>query len=114
MLRRFWRGGYSLAASFWLFYVLGFFVASIVLVLAAGVLYRLHLEPFGRVLLVSIPLYSLFAAVGVWRSATAYPFNGVARFWAWAAKGIVGFYSLCILYQAANGGAARVAILLME
>ena len=89
MLRSFLRGDYSLAASFWLFYVLGFLIASIVLVLVGSALYRLHLEPFGRVLLVSIPLYPLFAAVGVWRSATAYPFTGAARFWAWAAKGIV-------------------------
>jgi hypothetical protein len=111
---RFWRGEYSLPRSFWGFYVLGYLAAFLVLTLAAIPFFLLHLHPFGRILQIGYFVYPLWAGIGVWRSAKAYPFTGAARFWAWAAQGVVLVFGLVILFNAANGGALRVAAVLME
>jgi hypothetical protein len=114
MFGRFWRGQYSLPRSFWAFYVLGWPIACIGLTLAAIPFFLLHVHPFGGILQIGYLLYPLWAGVGVWRSARAYPFTGAARFWAWAAQGVVGFFGLAILIQAASGGAVRLAGALMQ
>jgi hypothetical protein len=122
MIERFWRGQCSLPLSFWGFYVLGWPAACVALTLAAVSFFLLHMHPVGRVLQLGYFAYPFWAGIGVWRSAKAYPFTGAARFWAWAAQGVVGFVaaqvvvSLCglmILY-AANGRAVRIVDLLMK
>jgi hypothetical protein len=55
-----WRGEYSLASSFWGFFVLGTYIVRIVFLVPLA---------FGPVLALG---YDLIAAVGVWRSANAF------------------------------------------
>ena len=83
-LRGLWRGELPLGEAFWLYFVVGSSVASILgLLLAAAVQYAVEyvglgeaLEKSGALLLyaylsVLVPaIYQVFAAVGAWRSAS--------------------------------------------
>jgi hypothetical protein len=71
-----WCGQYSLAKAFWLFFILGAFLAPI----AAMVIYipfSLAGMPQTRqpLAVLAMVAYPVFAAVGVWRSANAHPFQ---------------------------------------
>lgn len=71
MIRHFWRGGYSLGLSFWMFGVLG----SLLLSLAVEVLLNLSGTPSTpAALAIGIfgGAYQAWVVVGVWRSAANY------------------------------------------
>jgi hypothetical protein len=90
-LRRLWRGEQPLWEAFWLYLVVGTFVASILgLLLAAAVEYAVEHVGLGEALgksgalLLYAPfsvlgpaLYQVFAAVGAWRSASWRRVTGV-------------------------------------
>jgi hypothetical protein len=71
-----WSGQYSLPKAFWLFFIAGTFLVPI----GAMVIYvPLALAGMPQVkqplAVISMVVYPLFAAVGVWRSANARPFQ---------------------------------------
>jgi len=106
ILRKLWWGQYSLPKTFWGFYVLGFFACWAVVGLVYTPFFILHLRTIGFILTFIIFVsYETIAAVGVWRSANAYPFHGFAGFWAIAAKTVVCLVVGRFLWSLANGGA---------
>jgi hypothetical protein len=106
VFQKFWRGQYSLSISFWGFYVFGWlfgFAGFLVAVVIPLELLGLRLAV--RFLSLGFIVYPLWAGVGVWRSGGS---GKSSRTWRLLARGIVGFYTLGILYHAINGGALRV------
>jgi hypothetical protein len=67
-----WYGKYSLAKSFWLFFILGYFVALLLGMVASLLFILLGTRPVAASVFQVIFLgYLITAAVGVWRSANA-------------------------------------------
>jgi hypothetical protein len=109
ILAKLWGGQYSLGRAFWVFYVLGFPICWLI----AGILYApfffLHVRTIGFIVaLLFFCFYLVVSSVGVWRSANAYQSTGAARFWCFAAKGIVCIVAGRILWSWANGGALNL------
>ncbi len=71
-----WRGQYTLPVAFWLFFILGTFLAPIVIMMAYIPFYFAGMPQIRPPLSVlAMIIYPIFAAVGVWRSANARPFQ---------------------------------------
>jgi hypothetical protein len=108
VLTKLWRGLYSLPKAFWGFYICGL----IGLVLLSGLfifaLRSVELHRVGFILrLCFLATYMFIASVGVWRSAevgTTSPI-WIFRFWAWAARFVVGINAFAVLWPLINGGA---------
>lgn len=105
-LQRLWRGEQPLARAFWLYFVLGW-IGFIILamILHTGFFYA-GIRPAGFIIMAAAYLaYPLFAGVGVWRSASAYPHHGFYRV---AAKIVVVLVAAWIILALANGGALQL------
>jgi hypothetical protein len=106
-LRRLWRGEYSLASTFWGFYVLG-----ILIVISLGGLLsylsrsvNLHAPTFIAMLMLTW-LYGLIATVGVWRAAKkSLSSNRIAAF---LCRAFVLLVVANILWNLSNGGAVML------
>jgi hypothetical protein len=71
-----WRGRYSLPVAFWVWFVIGTILSPAPVMLLSIPLYYAGMPQAVRPLLViSTVGYPIFAAVGVWRSANARPFQ---------------------------------------
>jgi hypothetical protein len=104
--RDFWHGRIPLGTSFWLFYEGVWFAALFVLVLVSAGLGKIGLgKPALALTFAALNLYPLLAAVGVWRSANAYPYK---RLWANIAKGWVAVEGVLIVIHLATGGARAI------
>jgi len=73
--RKLWRGEYSLAASFWGFFILGTLVATIIRMNPAFLFLPIAALVFQPVFLA----YQITAGIGVWRSANALGLAGPGR-----------------------------------
>jgi hypothetical protein len=76
-----WRGNYSLPVAFWAWFILGSFLAPFVAMIVSVPFYLAEV-PLAEMPQLKLPLfvvamivYPIFAAVGVWRSANARPFE---------------------------------------
>ena len=82
-----WRGEQPLARAFWLYFLVAWFGCVFVAMLLHVGFSLVGVRPIGLVVLVAAYfVYPLFAAIGVWRSAGAYPYHGFYRI---AAKAVV-------------------------
>lgn len=71
-----WAGKYSLPVAFWAWFILGSILAPIVAMIVGIPFYLAGLPQVMRPLFViAMIVYPIFAAVGVWRSANARPFQ---------------------------------------
>ena len=87
VLQKLWWGQYSLPKAFWGFYVLGFLLAPIIIMLLTVPFFLLNLKPIGYMIqAVGTAVYWLIATVGVWQSANAYPYS---KWWPNMAKCVV-------------------------
>jgi hypothetical protein len=110
-LRKLWRGVYPLHVAFWIFYVIGYFVAMIVGGLLLFFLTPYGLRPIGFILGLFLALaYMLIATVGVWQSAGVRMKSPIwmDRVWAAAARAIVGLYAMLFIVGMINGGAVAL------
>ncbi len=97
-----WWGQYPLVRSFWVFYVLGIFIAPLIAIV--GML-PIYFFSRGAALAIGATLYGAYlivASVGVWRSADAYPY---ARWWPNLAKTVVVIIVARMGWGLLNGGA---------
>lgn len=97
-IRNLWRGKYPLWLTFWAFYVLGYAVS---VGLTALITPNFHTQPWRwlSAMLLVVP-YSVLSAVGVWRSADAYP---LTRWWPNMAKICVMLWSARIAWSMSLG-----------
>ena len=90
-LRKFWRGGYSLAISFWLFGLVGWWLVGLLLgmvVVAPFAFIGAHDLGFGLALILWAS-YTAFAMVAIWRSASARSLAEEGSLWPIAAKIVI-------------------------
>ena len=94
IIRKLWSGEFRLVTAFWIFFVLGPFIGILLALVVMTPFYLIfHIRPVGYALgFLTGVSYMFIAAVGVWRSANAYPYAGL---WPALAK-------ICVLLQAAN------------
>ena len=108
VLRKLWWGLYPLPTVFWGFYVCGFFVSVFLSGLLVFALRSIELHHIGFIFrLCFLATYMFIASVGVWQSAgvrTTSPI-WIVRFWAWAARCVVGINALWVLWHLIDGGA---------
>src|SRR5882757_2663441 len=108
VLRKLWWGQYPLPRVFWGFYVCGFFVSVFLSGLLVFALRSVELHHIGFIFrLCFLATYVFIASVGVWQSAgvrTASPI-WIVRFWAWAARCVVGINAVWVLWHLIDGGA---------
>lgn len=105
--RDFWRGRVSLGTAFWWFYIatgMGIFLLLVLVSAAFGLIGLAH--PALAMSFAAYILYELWAAVGVWRSASADPRRN--RLLPWLAKGWVAFMSIGTIIHLINGGALAI------
>lgn len=71
-----WRGEYSLPKAFWAFFIFGTVVAPVIAMIVA-IPFQLAGMPQAAppLFFIAMIVYPVFAAVGVWRSANARPFQ---------------------------------------
>jgi hypothetical protein len=124
ILRKFWWGQYSLPKSFWAFFVGGYFLCWILIMIAvalfAGVFPDHSLSRPLITLLSAVVgiIYPFWAGMGVWRSAdrtakewrrvqqSALPSaRGLPRLSVYLYKGVVLLFLGSMLFRLANGGA---------
>lgn len=96
MVSRIWRGRYSLAVTFWGFFIFGFLALTIIF---AGLLWPVFVSvPYWWFVAALQLLFGIVVGVGVWRSADSY--SGPTP-WAIAAKAAVCLWLGWALYQLA-------------
>jgi hypothetical protein len=101
MIQHFWRGGYALGLSFWVFGAAGSLVIS---GLMATVL-LLDDDPSLLLILVFSGLsavYQVWASVGIWRSAAKYPGSALHAHGARAIVVVNALYSAALLLLMIN------------
>lgn len=98
-IHKLWRGQYSLPVTFWGFYVFGYLVTYLLVALISP---QFNTQPWRllSVLILILP-YNILSAVGLFRSADAYPRTR----WRW---GAVAQICLClwearVAWSLANG-----------
>ena len=101
---RHWRGEYSLPRSYWVNHlVLGTAVGAVIGVLGSAINIHAGEHPMrwlisSGLIWTTIILFTIWAATGVWRAATAYSRSG-KRFWGVATKVVIGFGVLHLVYS---------------
>ncbi len=87
ILKKLWQGDYPLMQSFWGFYVFGCLVVPLFAILVSAAFILIGAPPFAAITFATIFFdYFAIASVGVWQSATKYPYT---RWWPGCAKVIV-------------------------
>lgn len=100
-----WRGQYSLPVAFWKFFILGIFLAQFIAGLIGILFYFVGMPQVTQPLFnIATVVYPIFAAVGVWRSANARPFQR----WPLAAAAAKFGVCVCLLMIAIR--VARIGI----
>jgi hypothetical protein len=106
-LWKFWSGQYSLAVSFWLFGLIGWSLVTMALVASILMPSRaMHLGNQGWVLTMALTIiYTAFAMVGIWRSATDYERARGSSIWPTGAKfAVLLFAGVYLRGLVFNGG----------
>jgi len=104
VIARHWRGEFSLARSYWInHWVLDIGVGVALVALASAINYRAVEQPIRWLISLTLTwsviiLFSIWAAIGVWRAATAYRRTG-KRFWGAAAKTTMVLGALHLVYS---------------
>lgn len=99
ILLKMWQGGYSLAVTFWGFYVAGYFATALLVIFIAP---QFTTQPARTicVLILIIP-YNTLSTIGVWRSADAYE---LTKWWPIMAKIAVILWGAYIVSSLGLGG----------
>lgn len=108
MLRKLWWGQYSLAQTFWGFYVLGFLAVILICGLALLASYQMRMGTVGFIIaFIVFWTYLLITSIAVWRSASAHLASPIwmTKIYGIAARGIVLLYLGRAFWFLANGGA---------
>ena len=98
VLKKLWRGQYSLPVTFWIFYVLGYF-GSVGLTMLVSPIFQTQPWRWLSVIVLVAP-YCIVTTVGVLRSADAYP---LARGWPVLAKIAVCLWDARIIWSLGKG-----------
>jgi|SRR5215472_15252330 len=109
MVREFWWGKLSLAASFWNIFIGGWLLCAVIGGFTYPLIYLVCPLVARFLLLIILFVYPLWATVGVWRSAN----SGKSRpVWGVLAKGVTGFYFINIVYHAVVNSQHMMGILM--
>jgi hypothetical protein len=103
MFWKLWRGRYSLAVAFWVFYALGYLISVGLVTLISPLIVAYPWRPIAVAALI-LP-YNAVATVGVWRSADAHPDQ---RNWPAFAKIAVFCWEALVILSFARGTARLI------
>lgn len=98
VVRKLWRGKYSLPQAFWIFYVglssLSIVVAMPILAISMNVSDRLYSFAYEAIAIIRIILL-IWTSVGVWRSARSYVASPVriSQIWGYVARVTVVYWA---------------------
>jgi hypothetical protein len=105
LVGRLWRGQFPLIVAFWGFYVAGYLATAAVLLPLIAPLFNAQPWRLIAVILVVVP-YNVVSAVGVWRSANAYP---LTRWWPRMAQAVVMLWELWVAWSMTRGVLSAIA-----
>ena len=100
VIKRLWRGEYSLGVAFWGFYFAGFVVLVFMMEIIFPASYRFDIDTPPGVLVVRAA-YFVLSSVGVWRSARKNIASAIwlDRLWGYSARGFVCLVAATVLWN---------------
>ena len=102
-IKKLWNGDCSLALTYWVFYVVGNGIITLIdtTLDGSGFYDRLIIQEqlfFFFAIAIFVLCYFIFTSVGVWRSSVKYGESGGSKFWGGAAQVAVAIGALLTIF----------------